>query len=100
MKIPIVLKARVEKIEPYVYPVHEESYWVGSAFLGKYKNPSNKPRRFLRARDSSGVSTYFYWTEPNKGVQAFSVIQFRKRVKITIDDAIYHFSRKNKQSKK
>lgn len=84
---------------PDATPSHEiEVYWLGVGFLGRMKSikskmrPIVKQRRYLMARDARGVR-YFNWTEPDRGKEVIRVMNFRKKRKLTKEQAKKHFKK-------
>jgi len=98
-KIPFVLGVArpIERSDAYIsHPV--ESYWVGIGTIGNKKRP--EVRRLLRARDSMGICTYFIWTEPRKGTVIPVTHHFKRKKKITREQAKLHFTTNNKKKDK
>ena len=92
-KIKIRIKSKSEKIPLMVEPYQAESAWIGFGDIGNEKRKDLQRRRFLQIRNSFGLCSYFFWTEPRKGKEVSRVMRFQRVAKAYPKQIEIHFNK-------
>jgi len=70
------------------FPHPLERYWLGFCQFRKTKTK----RKAVQIRSSIGITHYRLWTEPDKGKQYISVMQFEKIKKLSKEQVDRRFN--------